>query len=228
MKTRLLLITVVLTSFVLHADEFRNKYGNGIIHIQPDSVFKIEFYSAPNSAVTHAIKFTHYAWSTDRTFFHFDTFSTIDSLPIWFESLFFITHGENSRIDLVAIDSSKDFYRTILKDDLGREVWIKKSKHVQFITWFGFYCTMASIQLNSDTVILYSGPTEQSKATDYTNVVHGDNLAQMRPLEVKFFWMKVEIRIPNEDPAKPEKILTGWIKWRDEKAPLIKYNLMGC
>jgi hypothetical protein len=55
-----------------------------------------------------------------------------------------------------------------------------------------------------------------------------DDRASMRALEVKGYWMKVEIQIPQRDPMMSWKTYTGWIKWRDEKQPLIKYNLMGC
>lgn len=40
--------------------------------------------------------------------------------------------------------------------------------------------------------------------------------------------MKVELRIPGRDPIATESVFIGWIKWRDEKQPLVKYNLIGC
>ncbi len=136
--------------------------------------------------------------------------------------------AEYSRVDIIARDSSKGFYLTVLKDDQGREVWLKKTKHARFLTWFGFYSTMASIEPSSNEIILYTAPNDNAPQVNYTNIIGKDNPATMRPLDVQFFWMKVEMQVQDPDPAKPSKVYTGWIKWRNEKEPLIKYNLMGC
>jgi hypothetical protein len=224
---RLLLSFFLVCSIAVRADEFRDKHGNGVLHIQADSVFMYEFYSAPGSPVTHRLTLLRNAWSLDHHSYYFDTLKKFDTLPPWFTTLFFIPSGEYGRIDIAALDSSQGYYRTILKDEQGREVWVKKSNHTRFLTWFDFYATMSSIELISDALILYSGPTEKSKPTDYTTVIDDDR-QWMTPMEIKDFWMKVEIRVPDNDPAKPDRVYSGWIQWRDENQPLIKYNLMGC
>ena len=48
-----------------------------------------------------------------------------------------------------------------------------------------------------------------------------------RAIEIKGSWMKVEMFEANEETEKIDK-KTGWILWRNEKEPLIKFNLIGC
>lgn len=215
-----------MLAILVHADEFEKNYGNGVVHIRPDSIFNIEFYSAPNSEVTHHLSFFHNAWSLGRTMVTFDRM--IDSCPSWFKTQYFIANGEYARIDIIAIDSADGFYRTNLRDSANREVWIKKQKHVVFLSWLGFYNTVASIELNQGELILFDKPDSKSKQVNYTSMMEKDERGHMRALEIKGHWMKVEIQIPQRDPMMSWKTYTGWIKWRDEKQPLIRYNLMGC
>lgn len=221
-----LLLFLLLFGNLLYADEFEKNYGNGVVHINPDSIFHIEFYSSPNGEVTHLLTVTHNAWSLGRTMVTFD--KMIDSFPQWFATEFFITNGEYSRLDIKAIDSVSGFYRTTLRDTANREVWIKKQKHVSFLSWLGFYNTVATIELNEGDLILYDKPDAKSKRVNYTPMMSADDRGYMRALEIKGQWMKVELQIPEHDPLMSWKTYTGWVRWRDDKQPLIKYNLMGC
>ncbi|HTF02447.1 MAG TPA: hypothetical protein VK826_00415 [Bacteroidia bacterium] len=227
---QLLFSFLVLCCITANADEFRDTYGNGVIHIEVDSVSQINFYSAPGSKITHRISFLRNAWNIGTHYYHFDTLNAFHTMPqpSWFKTLFCIPSGEYARIDIVAVDSSGDYYRTILKDDSAREVWVKRSKHITFLTWFGFYSQMSSIELPSKEIILFSLPNEKSRQINYTKKMAEDERSSMSPLEVQGSWMKVELQYPDSDPEKPWHIHTGWIQWRDEKQPLIKYNLVGC
>lgn len=232
MKKSLLLLCFVFTSALVFADEFEKQYGRGVVHIQPDSFFTIEFYSGPDGAkVSHRIGILRNAWNIGTNYISFDTLqltTRVDSLPRWFSTLFFVPTGEYARIDIIALDSSNGFYRTILKDEKGQDVWVKKSKGTTFLTWFGFYSTMSSIEPLSENIVLYASPTDRAHVIDFTAMYAADQRHTMRPLEMQYFWMKVEIQYPDPDPKQPWHVYTGWIKWRDEKQPLVKYNLIGC
>lgn len=207
------------------ADEFEKQYGRGVVHIQPESLSVIDFYSAPASPVIHQLEFKLLPGVTD---IYYPVLDTSRIFPAWFTTLFVMKSAEYSRVDIVALDSAKGFYKTILKDDLGREVWVKKSKYISFITWFGFYSQMSSIELLTEKTILYTEPNDNAVQVDYTAIMNEDDRSFMRVLDVQYFWMKVELQVAEPDPKKPWKAYTGWIKWRNEKEPLIKYNLMGC
>jgi hypothetical protein len=224
-KSLLLLCSILLVNFV-SADEFEKNYGNGVVHIQPDSIFNIEFYDAPNGEVIHRLGFFHNAWAMGRTVVTFDRFR--DSVPAWFKTEYFIPNGEYARVDIKAVDSVDGFYRTLLRDSANREVWIKKQKHVSFLSWLGFYNTVANVELNQGDIILYNSPDPKSKRVNYTPMIGPDDRGSMRALEIKGRWMKVELQFPQRDPMMTWQKFTGWIQWRDDKQPLIKYNLMGC
>ena len=226
MKSRLL-FAFLLFSSVLSADEFEKKYGRGVVHIQPDSFSTIEFFSAPDSQITHCISILRNAWNIGTHYVNFDTLLN-SAPPAWFSTLYYIPTGEYARIDIIAVDSSNGYYRTLLKDDKGREVWIKKSKGVSFLSWFGFYSTVSSIQLESGDVTLFEKPDDKAVRVDYSYLVPLDHIPTFRPLEVKGNWMKVELQLPDSDPEIPWHVYTGWIRWRDDQKPLVKYNLMGC
>lgn len=229
MKKSLLLFCFFLASIVLSADEFEKKYGRGVVHIRPDSFSIIDFFSGPDAeTATHRISILRNAWNIGTHYTYLDSFMAPDSTPEWFSTLYFIPTGEYARIDIIAIDSSNGFYRTILKDDKGRDVWVKKSKGATFLTWFGFYCTVSNIEPLSENIVLYESPNDKAQQLDFTNMYPPDERHTMRPLEVQYFWMKVEIQYPDPDPQQPWHVYTGWIKWRNEKQPLVKYNLMGC
>ena len=225
-KNCTLVILLLTGSIGLFADEFEKNYGNGVVHFQIDSISSVEFYSAPNGKVIHNMHITRNAWSIDRIMVTFDRL--IDSFPSWFAPEYFITHGEYARLDIKAIDSTDGFYRTILRDSANQEIWIKKQKHVYFLSWLGFYNSVSSIEPISDIIILYDKPDPKSKAVNYSLMMNEDERGFMAPLEIKGQWMKVEIHIPEQDPLLSWKTYTGWIKWRDDKQPLIAYNLMGC
>lgn len=226
MKKALFLLCFAFLVNLASADEFEKKYGNGVVHIQADSIQKIDFYDAPNGAVIHSLHITRNAWSLDRTMITFDR--AIDSLPPWFKTEYFIPDGEYARIDIISLDSTRDFYRTNLRDTANHEIWIRKQKHVTFLSWFQFYNTVANIELKEDELILFDQPDPKSKRINYTSMMSADDRAKMRPLEVNGHWMKVEIQIPQRDPMMSWKTYSGWIQWRDDKQPLITYNLMGC
>ncbi len=229
MKNSLLLLCSILIVNLVSADEFEKKYGNGVVHIQFDSLYLVEFFSAPGAPTpSHHVSILRNAWNIGTHYVNFDSIHFADTVPGWFTPLYYITRGEYARIDIVAIDSAGGYYRTILKDDQGRDVWVKKQKHITFLTWLGFYNTVASIELNDGDLILYDKPDPKSKRVNYTPMMGTDDRATMRALELNGHWMKVEIQIPQRDPMMSWKTYTGWIKWRDEKQPLIKYNLMGC
>jgi len=226
MRKRLLLLCSLLTSAVLFADEFEKNYGNGVIHIQPDSFTTVDFYAGPDSAFTYRLHMQSGSWSFSPIVNGAMMVGT--TIPQWFSTLYFIPYGEYARVDIIAIDSGKGYYRTILKDDNGREVWIKKTEEVSYLSWFGFYQSVASVEFISGEVIFYERPDPKSLQRKYTQMYPDQEKTTMRPLEVKGMWMKVETRFPDPDPQKPWHVYTGWIKWRDDKQPLIKYNLMGC
>lgn len=221
----------ILLMFVLpaRADEFTDKYGNGVLHIEGSAWGIITMYSSPNSKPTHTLAVIRNSTYMNPNMIQFDKIKPIDSLPTWFSCLFLRVSDEEPRIDIVAIDSASGFYRTILKDNEGREVWIKKDTNTTFLPWFDFYKTMSSIEVVSEELILYAAPTLKSKPSNHTDKMHNDEQrAYMKPIEVKGFWMKVELHVPNLGPDVSETIYTGWIQWRNEKEPLIEYNRMGC
>lgn len=229
MKQLYIILAILAFSLHLPADEFENKYGRGVVHIQFDSVSTVEFFSAPGAeTASHHISILRNAWNIGTHYVSFDSINFVDTVPKWFSPLFYITRGEYARIDIIAVDSSNGYYRTILKDDQGRDVWVKKSKHIQFLSWFGFYSSVANIELVSTEIILSDSPTERAHRVNHTNLIPQDGKYSLRPLEVKGFWMKVELQYPDVFPGLPWHIHTGWIQWRDEKQPLVKYNLMGC
>lgn len=224
----LLFISLGIVNFVF-ADEFEKNYGRGVVHIQFDSVSTVQFFSTPGATTaSHHISILRNAWNIGTHYVSFDSIHFADSVPRWFSPIYYITRGEYARIDIIAVDSSNGYYRTILKDDQGRDVWVKKSKHIQFLSWFGFYSSVANIELASAEINLYDSPTERAHRVNHTNMLPPDGRYSMRPLEVKGFWMKVELQYPDPFPGLPWHIHTGWIQWRDEKQPLVKYNLMGC
>lgn len=229
MKKSLLLLCAVLFARLLSADAFEKQYGRGVVHIETDSLFIVEFFSGPDAEMaTHRVSIMRDAWNIGTHYVYFDSINTADSLPKWFSALYFIPTGEYARIDIPALDSSNGYYRTILKDDKGRDVWVKQSNHATFLSWFGFYCTVSSIEPVSEGIVLYESPNDQAQQLDFTHLYPPGEHHTMRPLEVQFFWMKVEIQYPDPDPQQPWHVYTGWIKWRDEKQMLVKYNLMGC
>ena len=229
MKKVLLLFIILIGGKSLTADEFEKNYGRGVVHLQLDSMHTIEFFSTPEATTpSHHISILRNAWNIGTHYVSFDSIHFADTVPHWFTALYYIPTGEYARIDIIATDSSNGFYRTILKDDQGREVWIRKSKHVSFLSWFGFYRTVASIQLIGGDCILYDKPDAKSNQLNYNKMYPDEGRIQMRPLEVQGNWMKVEIQIPQHDPLLQWKTYNGWIQWRDEKQPLVKYNLMGC
>lgn len=222
---KILLAVLLFVSAHLLADEFEKTYGRGVVHIQPDSLSVIDFYSEPGSPIIHQLEFKPLPAATDV---YFPVLDTSRNFPTWFNPLFAMKSAEYSRVDIIAVDSSEGYYKTILRDDLDREVWVKKSKYISFLTWFGFYSQMSSVELLTDKIILYSEPGDKATQVDYTAIMNEDERSFMRVLDVQYFWMKVELQVAEPDPKKPWKTYTGWIKWRDEKQPLIKYNLMGC
>lgn len=225
MKIYLFPLFFLLTSISLFADEFEKKYGRGVVHIEPESLSVIDFYSGPGSQATHQLEFKPVPGVAEV---YYPLLDTSRNIPAWFNTLFLMKSAEYSRVDIIALDSSKGFYMTILKDDAGREVWVKKSKYISFITWFGFYTQMASIELLTQEIILYTEPSDKAPQINYTTIMNEDERSFMRVVDVQYFWMKVELHVPEPDPKKSWKVYTGWIKWRNEKEPLIKYNLMGC
>lgn len=225
MNKTILTCSFLLITMLALADEFEQKFGRGVVHIQPDSLSVIDFYSEPGSPVIHQLEFKPLPVATDV---YYAVLDTSRNFPSWFNPLFVMKSAEYSRVDFIGVDSSEGFYKTILKDDLGREVWVKKSKYISFITWFGFYSQMSSIELLTEKTILYTEPNDNAVQVDYTAIMNEDDRSFMRVLDVQYFWMKVELQVAEPDPKKPWKAYTGWIKWRNEKEPLIKYNLMGC
>src|SRR3989338_1278139 len=124
MKNFLLVVFIIAFAYSATADEFEKKYGSGVIHISTDSIYSIEFYSSPESAITHRLEFLPVAWSLTN---YYPMFDSSANMPSWFMPLFMTKSAEYSRVDIIARDSSKGFYRTVLKDDQGREVWLKKN-----------------------------------------------------------------------------------------------------
>lgn len=227
MMKKILICTFLLLCMAdLFADEFEKNYGNGVVHIQADSIDFLQFYSSPNGEVIHSLSIIRSTAPLSKTMITFDTL--IDSVPGWFATEYFITHGEYARIDIRALDSANGFYRSTLRDSSNRELWIKKQKHVSFLNWLGFYQTVASIELNDGDLILYETPDVKSKSMNYTPMVNPDDPNALRAMEIKGYWMRVEFDAPTKDPHVPWRTYTGWIKWRNEKQPLIRYNLMGC
>ena len=216
---------MVFSSVSLSADEFSERYGNGVVHIATDTIGSVEFYSAPGSAVTHVLSFTPGAWSEYAYFTLFDDSATV---PKWFSTLFLMKSQEYARVDIAALDSAQGYYRTILKDDQGREVWVKKARHVSFLSWFGFYSQMASIEMINDTVILFEKPDIKAQRVNYTSIYGRELQGTMTPLRTNGYWMEVEYQIITNDPIMNVQKYKGWILWRDDKRPLISYNLMGC
>lgn len=229
MKNIYFTILFSLTTLIVSADEFEKNYGKGVVHIQFDSIYQLHFFSSPQATTpSHNIFIMRDAWSLGTHYVSFDSIHFVDSVPRWFTTVFYLPRAENARIDIIATDSVNGFYRTILKDDQGRDVWLKKSKYCTFLTWFGFYNTVSSIEPSEGDVILYDKPDPKSKRINYTPMMEPGEPSSMRALEVNGQWMKVELRFPQHDPMLSWKTYTGWIKWRDDKQPLVKYNLMGC
>jgi hypothetical protein len=137
MKKSLLLLCCTLIATLVSADEFQKKYGNGVVHIQIDSLDGLMMYTDINGDPAHTLYIMRHAWALDRTMITFDRL--IDSVPPWFKTEYFITSGEYARIDIIALDSTGGFYRTNLRDTANREIWIRKQKHVTFLTWLQFY-----------------------------------------------------------------------------------------
>ena len=225
MKHSALFCFLLWIPFTASADEFEKNFGKGVIHINTDSTLQVEFYSAPGSAVSHRLFFTGGAWAINSYIAGMDTGFFI---PPWFQALFMMKSAEYSRVDIIGVDSLNGYYRTILKDDEDKEVWVKKTKQVSFLTWFGFYRTVATIELVSRDLILHDEPFVKSHRVNYSAIYQSQEHETMRPLEVKGYWMKVEIQFPDADPKLPWHVHSGWIQWRDEKQPLVTYNLMGC
>lgn len=226
MKNLLLAGIFCFGGISLSADDFERNYGKGVLHIATDSITTIEFYSGPNSAVTHRLKFMDHVLSPAVYTPTFD--GSDEGFPAWFKTLFLMKSEEYSRVDIIALDSSAGFYRTILRDDDNQEVWVKKAPNVRFLSWFGFYNTMASIEMENDTVILFEKADAKSKRVNYTAIFGRENARTMTPLRVSGYWMEVEIEITTQDPVLHTQKYKGWILWRNDKRPLVTYNLMGC
>lgn len=225
MKNLITSAFVITFAHFANADEFEKKYGSGVVHIATDSITQINFYSSPGSAVTHRLEFV------DGVFTGTPWVAALDStaaFPDWFSTLFLMKSEEYARVDLIALDSLKEYYRTILIDGQGQEVWVKKAPHVQFLSWFGFYNTMSSIEMENDTVILFEKADAKSKRVNYTSIFGRDRVRTMTPLRVSGYWMEVEIEITTQDPVLHAQKYTGWILWRNDQRPLVTYNLMGC
>ncbi len=225
MRKRLILFCSLLSTGMLLADEFEKNYGNGVIHIQPDSFTTIDFYSGPDSAFTYRLHIQSNSWSFSPIVN--GTMIVGTQIPQWLSTLYFLPCGAHARVDILAVDSSKAYYRTILEDDKGREVWIKKVEEVSFLSWFGFFRSVASIRLLSEEIILHNKPREKSKKRNCSQIYSPVEVRYARPLEMKGHWLKVEIQYPDNNPDLPWHVETGWIKWRDEKQLLITYSLMG-
>lgn len=146
-------LTLALFLFIVtttRADEFENVYGKGVLHLPIEIYSQVEMYSSPQSQVTHTLHLMHNAWSYQRTMLHFDAIPQSDSLPSWFTPLALFVSGESERLDFIVLDSMDGFYRTNLKDDQNREVWLKKQNTHHFFPGLVFTAPWLQLKCRTD------------------------------------------------------------------------------
>jgi hypothetical protein len=225
MKKLLLLPAFCLFfAFGAKADEFTDKYGIGTITLLLDSVTNLEMWESPDDK-TPVHFFSLQRDPANGPQLIFDNLKH-GIIPSWFEPMIIYVNSETSRLDFYCLEETPLYYKTNLKCESGKYIWIQKSKNIHFMPWFVFYHSVASVECISDTLAIFEKPTERSGRFNYI-IPSTSRRVQIKPLEMKGDWMQVEAFEINEEGIESEK-KSGWIRWRNEKEPLIKYNLMGC
>lgn len=227
MKKHLLLYGFCLffASF-LKADEFVNKHGIGTIHVPLDSLGTLDLWESPDDkAPMHSIVTTRELLYPTLNHLTFDQLKR-DSVPSWFTPLVFFVNIENCRLDFNCLEETKLYYKTNLKCESGKYLWIQKTEEIKFVPWLSFYKSLMGLYYVNDTVAIYEKPTTESMRFNF-NISDASHRIELIPVEIKGSWMKVELYETGLDEEKKE-MKYGWIRWRDEKDPLIKFNLMGC
>jgi hypothetical protein len=224
MKKHLLLFGFcIFFASSIKADEFAKNYGIGTISLQLDSFAALELWESPDDK-TPLHFFSVQRDPANRPHFIFDHLKQ-DSIPAWFVPMVNYINNENSRLDFNCLEETALYYKTNLKCESGKYIWIQKTKGVKFLSWMDFYLSVVSVEHVNDTVAIFESPTERSGRFNYT--ISSSRRIQLTPLEIKGDWMKVDAFEFTEDGVQSDK-KSGWIRWRDDKDPLIKFNLMGC
>lgn len=213
-----------LFAFCAKADEFTAKYGIGTLTLQLDSITNLEMWESPDDK-TPSHFFSIQRDPANGPHFIFDNLKQ-DSVPRWFMPMIVFINNENSRIDFNCLDETPLYYKTNLICESGKYIWIQKTKKIKFLSWLNFYLSMASVECMSDTVSIYESPTERSGRFNYI-IPSTSRRIQITLIAIKGNWMQVDAFEINAEGIETEK-KSGWIRWRNEKEPLIKFNLMGC
>lgn len=227
MKRALLLagICLLFNSFA-SADEFEKKHGIGVIRVPLDSLAGLYLYELPNDeAAFHFILTMQDTAHPSLRHFYFDNLKE-DSFPSWFTPLIFYTNIENCRLEINCLEETTLFYKTNLKSESGKNIWVRKEKQIHFLPWLNFYLGMASLEYSGDAALIYEKPMVNSTHFYFTTTP-ANGRVMIIPIEIQGSWMKVEMFETNENAEKIDK-KAGWILWRNDKEPLIKFNLMGC
>ncbi|MCX6310216.1 MAG: hypothetical protein NT084_01090 [Bacteroidetes bacterium] len=228
---KLFCIPVFLMFFCVssvRADEFEKTHGLGIIQIDLDSLISLDFWEAPDDILPIHIMTAHRELLyPEQAHFTFDRLKQ-DSIPAWFNTLYFYSGIESRRLDINCLGENGQYFQTNLKSESGKFLWIRKSMGVVFKQWIDFYLSVTNLEYVSDTVLLYDNPTNKVQAFPF---FPGPGPASSRivlaPIEISGIWMKVDIIETNEFGDALRKN-SGWILWRNEKEPLVTFNLMGC
>ena len=96
--------------------------------------------------------------------------------------------------------------------------WVKEEEGYTFKAWGEFLTEVYNIEINKTTVI-----HEKPDANTPPMVFHKD--AEVIAIGHKGNWLQVKERFEWVAPPENHQTKTGWLKWRDEKDFLIKYNL---
>lgn len=227
MKKALLLagFCLLLISSV-SADEFAKNHGIGVIHISLDSLAGLYLSESPNDETgSHFILTMQDSAYPSLRHFYFDNLKE-DSVPSWFTPLVFYTNIESCRLEINCLEENAQFYKTNLKSESGNYTWIRKEEHIQLLPWLNFYLRMGNVEYRGDTALLFETPTRNS-GRFYFTTTPANGRVMIIPIEIKGSWMKVEMFEANIEADKAGR-KTGWILWRNEKGPLIKFNLIGC
>jgi len=228
MKTLRIIFLLLLPSSAF-ADEFADNYGIGILDINT---------SKPNTNV-----FLLYSDDTADGYIHikFDTVMKVECTDYKYEMLkhdpilfapevFHKSEGCNPyKLQFFCIEKKGGMYKVRCGNIQNISLWLKTDCEVKIIPFIDFYKQMCSVEMNADSDYVFRDKPNAKMLTPVVldaNTPFKKSSFRLKPILIKGDWMQVDIEFSNDH--KPMKLQRLWIKWRDDKKPLITYNIMCC
>lgn len=220
--TRHLLVFFFLLPFAGRCGDFEDRYGIGVVHVEPYNYFSLAFWATPHDVMPVEQVYFYRDSLQDHLHYEFAT-SGKDTAPPWFSPLLFSIRPNMKRIDFYCIERNEDWCRVVVNSATGETKWIETGVDVRLLSWTQFFKNVACIQ-PSTSELLYEKPDARSR----NEPIAGENAKpEIKVLKVEGEWMNIEV-ISYDSGHRETARKSGWIRWRDDKDMRIPWRLTGC